>query len=114
LLLARQKPIVNSISAEEARYQSVIPLIKKANSAVIALIMDDQGIPATTEERVAMAHRLVNRLTKDGIQHDDIYLDVMVQPIGTESTSGKIAIETVQRIHSEISDGHITCGLSGY
>ncbi len=65
-------------------------------------------------KQVNLAQRLVDRLTKDEIQRDDIYLDVMVQPIGTESTSGKIAIETVQRIHSEISDGHITCGLSGY
>lgn len=112
LPVAHIKPIVNSISAEETRYQAVLPLIKKYNTGVIALVMDDQGIPVTTEERVAMAHRLVDRLTKDGVLHDDIYLDVMVQPIGTESTSGKVALETVQQISSEISDVHITCGLS--
>ncbi|QDR81535.1 dihydropteroate synthase [Sporomusa termitida] len=112
LPLARQKPIVNSISAEEARYQSVIPLIKKAKAGVIALVMDDQGIPSTTEERMVIARRLVERLTQDGVQRDDIYLDVMVQPIGTESTSGKVALETVQCIHRELKGVHITCGLS--
>jgi 5-methyltetrahydrofolate--homocysteine methyltransferase len=112
LPLVRKKAIVNSISAEKARYESVIPLIRKTNSAVIALCMDDQGIPATADVRVKMAHQLVDRLTLDGVNHDDIYLDVMVQPIGTESSSGKIALETVQRIHSEMSDVHITCGLS--
>lgn len=109
---ARIKPIVNSIAAEEARYQGVIPLVKKYNTGVIALVMDDQGIPATTETRVAMAHRLVERLTKDGVAREDIYLDVMVQPIGTESTSGIVALETVRRISAELPGVHITCGLS--
>lgn len=112
LPLARIKPVVNSISAEEARYQGVLPLIQQHNASVIALVMDDEGIPATTDERVAMARRLVDKLTKDGVARDDIYLDVMVQPIGTESSSGIVALETVRRIKSEISDVHITCGLS--
>lgn len=112
LPFAKNRAIVNSISAEKSRYEDIIPLIKETNSAVIALLMDDQGIPAAADKRVKLAHQLVDSLVQDGIERDQIYLDVMIQPIGTESTSGKVALEVVQCINRELSGVHITSGLS--
>ena len=110
--LAQKKPIINSISAEEERYSSIMPLIKKYPSAVIALCMDDRGIPTTTGQRIEVAQNLTERLVSDGINRDDIYLDVMVQPIGTDGQSGFVALETVRAIKEKIPGVHTTCGLS--
>lgn len=112
LLFAKRKAIINSISAEEERYNSIMPLIKHHQSSVIALCMDDKGIPATVEKRVRIAQNLTKRLVSDGIKEEDIYLDVMVQPIGTDMNSGWVALETVRIIKKTIPGVHITCGLS--
>jgi len=110
LAVVNKKAIINSISAEKERYSSVIPLIKQYKSSIIALCMDDQGIPATTEKRIEIA--LTDHLLADGVSLEDIYLDVMVQPIGTDNESGRIALDTVSAIRAEIPGVHITCGLS--
>lgn len=112
LRVCKQKAIVNSISAEKDRYQSVLPLIKQTKSSIIALCMDDGGIPSTADKRIAVAHTITDKLLVDGIALDDIYLDVMVQPIGTDFESGQAALDTVKVIREQIPGVHLTCGLS--
>lgn len=112
LSVTSRKAIINSISAEADRYRGVIPLVKQYNSSIIALCMDDRGIPATTEQRIEIAQSLTDRLLADGVNIDDIYLDVMVQPIGTDNNSGLVALETVRIIKDKLPGVHITCGLS--
>jgi 5-methyltetrahydrofolate--homocysteine methyltransferase len=106
------KPIINSISLEKDRYGSVLPLVKGGAAGVIALCMDDAGIPKTAEQRTAVAYRLVDRLIADGVAFADIYLDAMVQPLGTDWLSGKAALDAVRLITTELPGIHITCGLS--
>jgi 5-methyltetrahydrofolate--homocysteine methyltransferase len=112
LAVTRGKALVNSISAEKERYASIIPLIKQYNSSVIALCSDDRGIPTTAERRVEVAERLTERLLADGISLDDIYLDVMVMPIGTDDKSGMAILTAVMEIRKRIPGVHITSGLS--
>jgi cobalamin-dependent methionine synthase I len=92
------KPIINSITAEKARYDAIIPLIKQFNAKVIALCMDDSGMPETVEDRVAIARTLINNLTSEGVLLDDIFIDPMVRPIGTGSHYGTVAIETIRQV----------------
>ncbi|MDR3592112.1 MAG: dihydropteroate synthase [Negativicutes bacterium] len=112
LAVVNKKAVINSISAEKERYDSVIPLVKRHKSSVIALCMDDKGIPATAAQRIEIAKSLTARLVADGVSPDDIYLDVMVQPIGTDNCSGREALETVRAIKEAIPGVHITSGLS--
>jgi 5-methyltetrahydrofolate--homocysteine methyltransferase len=112
LAVCRKKAIVNSISLEKDKYEKIIPLIQKSESSIIALCMDDQGIPATVEQRFQIARAIVERLTGDGIAADDIYVDVMAQPIGTDSNSGKVTLATAMAVKQGIPGVHITCGLS--
>jgi 5-methyltetrahydrofolate--homocysteine methyltransferase len=112
LAMTSRKSLINSISAETERYSNVIPLVKQYKSSVIALCMDDRGIPSTTERRVETAQTLTDRLLADGVKVEDIYLDVMVQPIGTEDQSGQVALDTVRAIREKIPGVHITSGLS--
>lgn len=106
------QPIINSITAEKARYDAIIPLIKQFNAKVIALCMDDSGMPETIEDRVAIARSLINNLTKEGVSLDDIFIDPMVRPIGTGSHYGTVAIETIRQVKNEFPEVHIACGLS--
>ena len=106
------RPIINSITAEKARYDAIVPLIKRFNAKVIALCMDDTGMPETTEDRVLIARTLIHNLTQEGVALDDIFIDPMVRPIGTGSHYGTVAIETIRQIKTEFPQIHIACGLS--
>lgn len=106
------KPLINSITDEKERYEAVLPLILEHNSGIVALCMDDTGMPETVEDRVVIAERLVEKLTKQGVKQDDIFIDPMVRPIGTGSHYGVTAIETIRRVKAEFPEVHITCGLS--
>jgi len=112
LVSTTAKPLINSISDEKDKYDSVLPLIKQFNARVCALCMDDSGMPETIEDRVRIADRLINKLTKEGIAIDDIFIDPMVRPIGTGSHYGKLAVETIRQIKTSYPEVHIACGLS--
>lgn len=106
------KPIINSITDEKERYNSIMPLIVQYKAGVVALCMDDTGMPETVKDRVTIAERLIEKLTKEGVQIGDIYIDPMVRPVGTGSHYGTVAIETIRKVKAEFPEVHITCGLS--
>ncbi|HOJ81438.1 MAG TPA: dihydropteroate synthase, partial [Clostridiales bacterium] len=112
LKIIKAKPIINSITLEKERYDSILPLVLEYSTRVIALCMDDGGMPETTEERVAIADKLIAGLTAKGVDISDIFIDPMVRPIGTGSHYGVVALETIRRVRSEFPEVHITCGLS--
>ncbi|MGI6744675.1 MAG: methyltetrahydrofolate cobalamin methyltransferase [Acutalibacteraceae bacterium] len=106
------KPIINSITDERERYNAVMPLAAEYKTGVVALCMDDTGMPETVEDRVKIASRLIEKLTKEGISIEDIYIDPMIRPIGTGSHYGKVALETMRTVKSEFPKAHVVCGLS--
>lgn len=106
------KPIINSITDEKERYNSILPLVVQYKTGIVALCMDDSGMPETVDDRVIIAERIIEKLTKEGIQIEDIYIDPMVRPVGTGSHYGIIAIETIRKVKTEFPEVHIACGLS--
>jgi cobalamin-dependent methionine synthase I len=106
------KPLINSITDEKERYDSVLPLVVEYNTGIVALCMDDTGMPETTADRVIIAERLIKKLTKEGVKLNDIYIDPMIRPIGTGSHYGVVAIETIRKVKAEFPEVHIACGLS--
>lgn len=106
------KPLVNSITAEKERYNAILPLVLKYNTSVVVLCMDDNGMPETADERLFIAERMVENLTKEGVELDDIFFDPMVRPVGTGSHYGVVALDTISRIVKEFPGVHTTCGLS--
>lgn len=90
------KPLVNSVSGEEKRLSSVLPIVKDHGAAVIGLTMDDKGIPATAEERVAVAEKIIEHATKIGIPIEDIIIDPLVLTIGSDSKSALVTLQTVE------------------
>ncbi|MCX8131635.1 MAG: dihydropteroate synthase [Clostridia bacterium] len=106
------QPIVNSITDEKDRYDSLLPLAVKYKTGVIALCMDESGMPETVDESIKIAHRLVRKLSDSGIPMKDIYLDPMVRAIGSGSQHGIMALESISKLKKEFPGAHITCGIS--
>jgi cobalamin-dependent methionine synthase I len=112
LPLSRGKVLVNSISLERDRYNGVLPVVKEFGTSVVALCMDEHGIPRDADKRVDIACRLAEKLNAEGIETSDIYFDVLVQPISVDDTFGMAAINTVKGILERIPGAHTTGGLS--
>lgn len=108
----RGKPLINSITAEKERLEAILPLVRDYKTGIVALAMDDQGMPETAGERFEIAAYLVERLTKTGVALDDIYLDPMVRPVSTGGHYGRVVFETISRIKREFPGIHTICGLS--
>lgn len=106
------KPLINSITDEKERFDAVLPLVVEYNTGIVALCMDDGGMPETVKDRVIIANRLIEKLTKAGVALNDIYIDPMIRPVGTGSHYGIVAIETIRTIKTEFPEIHIACGLS--
>jgi len=101
LAAAAGKPLVNSVSGEEKRLEAVLPLVKGRGAAVIGLTMDDNGIPKTAEERLAIAGKIINRAAQLGIPAEDIIIDPLVLTVGTDSKSALVTLETIQLVRRE-------------
>lgn len=113
LSLARYgKPMINSITAEKQHFEILLPLVARFKAKVVALCMDDCGVPGTANERVLIARRLVALLADAGLPEDDIYIDPMVKPISTGDQAGADVLDTVKAIKAEFPSTHCICGLS--
>lgn len=110
--LVVKQPMVNSISLEHERYDTMLPFIEGKDVSVIALCMDDTGLPQTADDVVARATKLAAGLESVGIARDRIYIDPVIQPIATDQTKGLMTLEAVRRIAADLPGIHFTCGLS--
>lgn len=107
-----EKPIINSITNEEERFKNTFPIIKKYNAKVIALCIDDSGMPKTIEDRVRIATLLFDRLNKEGIDKKDIFIDPCIFPISVDNKNGIDAVNAIEAIKKAIEGLQIVCGLS--
>jgi 5-methyltetrahydrofolate--homocysteine methyltransferase len=112
LSVHKGRPIINSISAESERYERMLPLVKKHNAGVIALCMDDEGMPETAEKKFAVASKLRQRLTSDGVPEENIYLDPLVQPVGSNQAAGMAVVDAIRGIRRAFPNTHISAGVS--
>lgn len=105
-------PMINSISLEKERYDSLLPIIAGTDMKVIALCMSDQGMPETVEDRLKIADTLVNGLTKSNIPVDNIFVDPLVQPVSVNNSFGAEFINAIEAIVERFPGIHTACGLS--
>ena len=112
LAVHQGQPFINSITAEREKFARILPLIKQYRAKVVALCLDDRGIPQTLEARTQAADFLVTNLTAAGVPLDDIYLDPLVFPVSTNGEAGKQVLETIRYVRATYPGVHTTCGLS--
>ena len=108
----KQAPLINSISGEAGRLTGVLPLAAQAQGGVIALAMDDRGIPADVEGRLTIVHRLLSETRGAGIPDEQVYVDPLVMTIGASGNAARVALATVRAVKAEYPKVHFTSGLS--
>ncbi len=110
--MVERPPMINSISLEKERFNAMMPFLNGKDCRVIALCMDDTGMPESAGDILGRAKTLVGELNKIGIPTANIYVDPLVQPISTDANKGTMVLDAVRAIKAEFPDVHITGGLS--
>ena len=111
LKAAKGRPLLNSVTGEEERLDSILPLVKKYNVPVVAISNDDTGISEDPEVRFRVAKKIVERASDFGIPPADIVVDPLVMPIGAMATAGQQVFELVKKLKKELKV-NTTCGAS--
>lgn len=112
LIAHKGEAMINSTTAEKLKFEALLPLIKKYNTKVVALCMDDAGMPTTAAERLKIVDCFCNDFTKAGIDLSNVFLDPLVKPVSVNSSFGNEVLNTLDEIHKRYKGIHTTCGLS--
>ncbi|MBI5446540.1 MAG: methyltetrahydrofolate cobalamin methyltransferase [Deltaproteobacteria bacterium] len=108
----RTTPMVNSISGEPERLSGILPLAAEHGCSLIALALDDSGIPKGTEGRLAVIRRLFAETRRAGVPDGRIYVDPLAMAVATDNQACTVALETIRTVHEEFPEAHFTAGLS--
>jgi 5-methyltetrahydrofolate--homocysteine methyltransferase len=96
------KALVNSVTGKAASMAAVFPLIKKYGGAVVALPLDESGIPSTADGRIAIARKILEEAQRYGIPKKDILLDGLTMTVSTDKNAALATIETISRARKEL------------
>ncbi|HIF69926.1 MAG TPA: methyltetrahydrofolate cobalamin methyltransferase [Deltaproteobacteria bacterium] len=105
------KALLNSVTGEDERLETVLPLVKKYGCAVVAISNDETGISEDPDVRFDVAKKIVERAADYGIPHSDIVVDPLVMPIGAINTAARQVMALVKRLRDELKV-NTTCGAS--
>ena len=105
------KPLINSVNGEEERLEKVLPLVAEYGAAVIGLAMDDDGIPAESAKRLAVARKIVERAGALGIPPEDILVDCLALTVGADSQAGVVSLGAMRMVREELGV-NMTLGAS--
>jgi 5-methyltetrahydrofolate--homocysteine methyltransferase len=111
LAVYQGKALVNSVTGEEERLESVLPLVARHNAAVVAISNDETGISEDPDVRFEVARKIVERAADYGIHHSDVVVDPLVMPIGAINSAGRQVMHIVRRLREELKV-NTTCGAS--
>ena len=96
------KAMINSVNAKQAVMDSVFPLVAKYGGVIVALTLDEAGIPATAEGRVAPAKRMIDEGAKYGLSKDDFVVDVLCLAVSADANSANVILESLRRVRYEL------------
>ena len=105
------KPLINSVNGKRESMDAVFPLVKRYGGVVVALTLDDNGIPDTADGRVAIARRIVDEAARYGIHTHDIVFDTLAMTISADARSAQVTLEALRRIKEELGC-HTSLGVS--
>jgi len=112
LPLLDRTPMVNSITMEPMRLEGILPLVAERKAKVIGLCQSEDTMAETVDDKVRVAGRLVEEVSKIGVPLDDLYIDPLVYPLSSNPDSGLAVLEAINRIMMEFPGVHTICGLT--
>ena len=105
------KAMINSVSGKEESLRTVLPLVKKYGGVVVALTLDEDGIPDTPEGRVQIARRILSACAEYGIDKKDVIFDTLAMTVSASPEAAKVTLEALGRIRRELGC-HTSLGVS--
>lgn len=106
------QPMLNSVTGEQERLELMMPLAAEFQTRVVALAMDDSGMPETVDARLRAVERILEAAERFGVPREHLYVDPLIRPLATNPTHACDCLETVRRIKAELTPVKTVGGLS--
>jgi len=108
----RPDTIINSITMEKARVESVLPLVKEFSTGVVCLTMDDNGMPEDLDGRIRIIEDIVSLFKSNDIKLDRAHFDPLVRPASTNPGQARYILDSIRYTKEKYPEAHIALGLS--
>jgi cobalamin-dependent methionine synthase I len=105
-------PMINSISGEASRLDGILPLAAAKGSPVIALLLDDGGIPNDVDGRLKIGRYILERTRQAGMPDEKVFIDPLAMAISTKTEGAVVALEAMKALHREFPEVKFSIGLS--
>ncbi len=96
------KPMINSVSGKRESMESIFPLVKKYGGFVVALTLDEDGIPETAEGRVEIAKRIIKTAKEYGIEKSDLIFDTLTMTVSASPDAASVTLKALRIINEEL------------
>lgn len=107
-----EKLLINSVTAETSRLETIGQLAARRGAWLVALAMDAEGIPATVEKRLDACRIIMEYLTTLGMKPEQIWFDPLVLPIAVDANQGQVTLQTIVQIKDRYPEAKTVMGLS--
>ena len=113
------KAMINSVNGKKESMDAIFPLVKKYGGVVVALTLDENGIPSTAKERVAIAEKILKRASEYGISKKDIVFDTLAMTVSSDTGAAITTLKALDEIkhrlgcHTSLGVSNISFGLPG-
>lgn len=111
------KAMINSVNGKEENMKAIFPLVKKYGGLVVALTLDENGIPDTAAERVVIAEKILKTAESYGIEKKDIIFDTLAMAISADPNAAHATVDSLKEIkerlgcHTSLGVSNISFGL---
>ena len=112
LPMLKKTPMINSITLEKDRLDGILPIVSEHKTKVIGLCQSEDSMADTADDKLKMAGRLVDEVTRAGISLDDLYIDPLVYPLSTSPLSAIATLKAIEDIMKNFKGVHTICGLT--
>ncbi len=102
LRLYNGKAMINSVNGKKSSMDAVFPLVKKYGGVVVALTLDENGIPERAEKRVEIAKKILKEAKKYGINKKDIVFDTLAMSISADNNAANETLKALKIINEEL------------
>lgn len=105
------KAMINSVNGKEESMKAIFPLVQKYGGFIVALTLDESGIPTSADGRLKIAEKILSTAAQYGIERKDIIFDPLAMAVSADRSAASVTLETVRRITDELHC-HTSLGVS--
>lgn len=107
-----EKPFLNSVTAAAESMDVVLPLAAKYSCPLVALPMDEAGIPADAAGRIELCRRISSAAGQAGVEANNLYMDPLVLPLSADCAQGRVTLSTLESMKRELGEARTVMAAS--